>query len=338
MINKWLCIIVLCCCFVLNAQQITGTVLDKTTKQAIESASIYFDNTTIGTSTNPKGEFSIPFKEEIKSPLIISFLGYKDVIIGNYKNNDNLNILLEESIDNLGEVVINYDDGLTRRQKLRLFRKEFLGSSEFASSCKILNEGDLILRYNREEKVLSANARAPIIIRNKKLQYILEYDIIDFDIYFRYADLIKQQFSVNGVTFSGTTFFKNLEDSQKKKIIKNRKKAYKGSVQHFMRALYAKNLENEGYQIFRDKFIVNPWEHITVTNLEESDWRKVTFKNKLTILFDKDVQSSIQLITDFFYVDKYGNYSPIEGVLFSLEMGNQRLGDALPSDYNVNSN
>lgn len=319
-----------------NAQEITGLVLDKANNQPIESASVYFDNTTIGTSTNPKGEFTIEYKPEIKSPLIISFLGYKDVVLSIYKPNETLTIYLEEAIDDLDEVLINYDDGLTRRQKLRLFRKEFLGTSEFASSCKIINEDDLILRYDREDKVLSASAKTPVKIRNKKLQYELEYDIINFDIYFKYADILKQEFSVNGVTFSGTTFFKNLEDSDKNRIKKNRVKAYKGSVQHFMRALYNKNLEEEGYIIFYKGFKVDPWQNITITDMEENDWKKVAFNKRLTVLFNKEIQSNFQLTSEFFYVDKYGNYAPIPNVLFSGEMGNQRIGDALPSNYNLN--
>ncbi|MFT6842395.1 MAG: hypothetical protein ACJASR_001162 [Psychroserpens sp.] len=41
------------------SQTITGIVLDATTNLPIESASVYFDNMTIGTSTNNKGEFEI---------------------------------------------------------------------------------------------------------------------------------------------------------------------------------------------------------------------------------------------------------------------------------------
>lgn len=333
--NKFLSFL-FCIFFALaNAQEITGVVLDKNTRLPIESASIYFDNTTVGTSTNLKGEFSIPFKEEIKSPLIISFLGYKDVIIGNYKTGQHLEILLEEAADNLDEVLINYDDGLTRTQKLRLFRKEFLGFSKFASSCKILNEENLILRYNSEDEILSASSKAPIIIENKMLQYQIEYDLIDFEIHFKYANLLKQEFSVKGVSFSGTTFFKNLEKAKSKRVNKNRVNVYKGSVQHFMKSLYNSALEKNGYLIAYNGYKVDPWKHIKVESIENSEWKKVEFSEKLTILFENDEQSNIQLSSQFFYVDKYGNYSPIQNVLFSGVMGNQRLGDTLPLDFNL---
>lgn len=39
------------------SQTFTGRVVDKMTQQPIETVSVYFDNTTIGTTTNDKGQF-----------------------------------------------------------------------------------------------------------------------------------------------------------------------------------------------------------------------------------------------------------------------------------------
>jgi len=75
------------------SQSIKGVVLDGKTNEPIESASVYFDNTTIGTSTNDKGEFSLPYKEGIKSALIISYLGYQNVMIYEYEVNKLYKIL-----------------------------------------------------------------------------------------------------------------------------------------------------------------------------------------------------------------------------------------------------
>ena len=63
--------------FLSFSQSITGVVLDAQTRMPIESASVYFDNTTIGTSTNDKGEFEIEKGDHINATLVISFLGYE---------------------------------------------------------------------------------------------------------------------------------------------------------------------------------------------------------------------------------------------------------------------
>ena len=159
------------------AQTFSGVILDEKTKNPIETASVYFDNTTIGTVSNSKGEFSISYTNAIQSSLIISYLGYNTEIISNYRQSNNVIIYLKLSNNVLNEVIISTDDGLTREQKLKLFRKEFLGSSKFAKSCKILNEDDLILWYNKKESQLTARAKSPILIENKALQYLVSYKI-----------------------------------------------------------------------------------------------------------------------------------------------------------------
>ncbi|MDC0006563.1 hypothetical protein OAE07_01160 [Winogradskyella sp.] len=58
-------------------------------------------------------------------------------------------------------------------------------------------------------------------------------------------------------------------------------------------------------------------------------------KTKVSILYNKDLQSELQLEVDEFIVDFYGNYTPIVGVYFSGNMGSQRVGDTLPSDYGL---
>ena len=317
------------------SQTFTGLVLDKLTQQPIETVSVYFDNTTIGTTTNDKGEFSISYTDAVQSTLVISYLGYNKVLISDFRSKNNVVIELVEADNALDEVYLEYDDGLTRRQKLRLFRKEFLGNSKFGKSCKILNEDDLILKYDKRKKDLYASSKVPLKVLNKSLQYEISYDLIDFEVNFKYANLKTKEFTVNSVVYFGTSFYKELENFKKNKSIKNREQAYSGSVQHFMRSLYNKNLKDEGYLVFYDGFIVNEWSYFTVEAVENTDFKKVSLKENVSILYDKDFQSELQLEIDEFYIDTYGNYTPIIGVYFSGVMGNQRVGDTLPLDYGL---
>jgi len=317
------------------AQTFSAKVLDYKTKTPIEIASVYFDNTTIGTTTNAKGEFSISYTDAIQSALIISYLGYKTETIVDYRQKTNDIIYLKPINNILEEVLITADDGLTRRQKLRIFRKQFLGFTRFAQSCKILNEDDLILRYDKKQKQLTAHAINPILIRNKGLQYFVSFDIKSFKIKFNYVEERNSVYEIKSVQYSGNTFYKNLKKFNKKKAEKNRKKAFNGSVLQFMRALYNKKLENKGYTVFFKSFKVNPWNHFKIESVENSSKKQVSLKNPVSILYDKKQQSKISFLNPHILIDNYGNYSGVASVMFSGYMGNQRVGDLLPNDYGL---
>ncbi|WP_299271909.1 carboxypeptidase-like regulatory domain-containing protein [uncultured Psychroserpens sp.] len=318
----------------LYAQTLSGTVIDFKTKQPLMAVSVYFDNTTIGTTTDDLGRFSIDYSDAIQSQLIVSYLGYETIIVSDYRQKTELSIALKESLNQLDEVVVNTNDGFTRKQKLKLFRKEFLGFSEFSKSCKILNEDDLILRFNKADNVLSVSARKPVLVKNKSLQYEIAYDIQDFEITFRYVDAKQDQFGIHSVLYTGTSFYKDLNNG-KKKALKHRKKAYEGSIQHFMRSLYHMNLKDAGFDIFHKKFKVNEWEFFKVEDINDSAFKKVTFETKVNILFKGKDQSVLTPLVSQFYIDEYGNYTPIPGLLFSGVMGDQRIGDLLPTNYGL---
>lgn len=335
--NRWyLFILIVSFSFISShAQTLKGVVVDAGTLEPIESATIYFDNTTIGTTTNANGEFSIDYTDAVQSVLVISFLGYEKQIIANYRNNLELHIKLKEQTDVLDEVLLTDNDGLTRKQKLKQFRKEFLGTSANGRSFKILNEDDIILRYHKPSKTLTATAKNPVKVINNNLQYEILYDIIDFEVAYKYVDEKQSIFNIKSVIYTGTTYYKSIGDVEAKRLDKFREKTFKGSVQHFIRALYHQQLEEEQYQIFRNKFKVNTHEAFKITPVTDSNLKQVTFNKQLSVLYKKRHQSDLKLTADYFVIDPYGNYAPIPNLLFTGVMGNQRLGDSLPFDFGL---
>jgi hypothetical protein len=319
------------------SQTLKGKVLDAANNKPLETVAIYFDNTTIGTTTDIDGNFSIDYSDAIQSPLVISYLGYEKVIIEDYRTKSDITIKLKSTDVSLDEVFIDFDDGLTREQKLKLFRKEFLGTSTYAKSCKILNESDIVLRYDKKSKTLYANAEVPIIIKNNALQYQISFDMIDFEAKYSYANLEEQDFTLERVAYAGTSYFKNLEKAEKKRVKRIREKVYKGSVQHFMRALYNKELKKEGYEIFHKGFKVYEYKYFKIEAKENTDLKKVTLKQKVTILYNRKEQSDMVAYVDSFLVDEYGNHSAIKGLYFNGALGSQRTGDTLPLDYDLNT-
>lgn len=312
--------------------------MDGKTNLPIESAAVYFDGTSIGTSTNVDGEFQIRAVEGVTSPLIVSFLGYQKVFIPNYEIGKLYKILLEEDLNALDEVVISSDDGMPKEIKLQHFRREFLGKTENGQSCKILNESDLIFRFNSKTNQLTASAKKPLLIRNENLKYLISFDIQDFIIDYSYVDVLQNHFRVNSVIYTGTSFYRDLDSINTKRTLKKRDKVYEGSVLHFMRALHKKQLAEHDYRIFEGKFEVPHYKFITVEPIDNSQNVRVTIPKKLIILYDKKRQSAIQVTGNTFIIDNYGNYAFIENVLFGGDMGDQRVGDSFPFDYQLLDN
>ena len=91
--------------FITHAQfVITGTVSDSTTREPLSPASVFCQNTTLGTVTNKQGEFSISLKSG-GYDLIFSYTGYQTQTI-RVTENSKLEILLVKEDKSLGEVVL----------------------------------------------------------------------------------------------------------------------------------------------------------------------------------------------------------------------------------------
>ncbi len=87
--------------------ELTGKVVDFTTYEPLVSASIYIQNSTIGTVSNTDGKFLLSVPQEwVKDSLIISSIGFKSykVPVNEFVNDEE--IFLEEDIASLDEVLI----------------------------------------------------------------------------------------------------------------------------------------------------------------------------------------------------------------------------------------
>lgn len=347
------------------AQTISGVVLDAKTNQPIESASVYFDNTTIGTSTDINGNFEIEGNESIKTVLVISFLGYETVKISDYKSNKFYKVLMSEEENLLDEVVINANEGMSYERKLAEFNREFLGTTTNGKSCKILNESDLRLRFNKKTRQLVVTSKRPIKIKNSNLGYLITYDVRNFTLDYSYVNSETETYTVRSMYYEGTSFYESAISDDSTGILDLREKTYKGSILHFMRSLRDTILEKNNYQVFRKGFLVKPDKYIQVRPKPNSDRVNVKLKLPLSILYNGEHQSGLRKTTkrrfsnqsrtsdqtivinshggeskkSYFNteieIDNYGNFSPSNLFGFIGYMGKLRVGDTLPLDYKL---
>ncbi len=132
------CIVFFLFAITIHAQDvITGTLLATQDSLAIENASVYFNNTTIGAISNAQGDFKITRDNAIQTELIISVLGFETLVIPHNQLGSLGTIYLKESIDSLDEVILD-DDTWSRERKLRAFRRYFIGPLVSASDVKII--------------------------------------------------------------------------------------------------------------------------------------------------------------------------------------------------------
>lgn len=89
---------------------LNGKVVDFMTYQPVENASVYIQNTTVGSISNSDGRFSLRIPEKhLADTLIISSIGYASykMLVSEFENGDD--VFLEEEIASLDEVVLEAD-------------------------------------------------------------------------------------------------------------------------------------------------------------------------------------------------------------------------------------
>lgn len=221
---------------------ISGKVVNDETGQPIAGASVYFNNTSIGTSSNSAGEFAFHSIDLLNTELIVSSVGY-DILVFKLKgaadNGRHFIFRLRIKEEQLKEVLVLSD--AQKRRWLDIFKRNFLGITEEASRSAILNEKDIYFTRGADKNTFNAYSDTPLVIMNRMLGYKVNFQLIEFSF---------NEYS-GRTYFYGFTRYEELGD--KKRWARNRRKAYLGSTLHFFRALLKDRLKEEGYDIYQVK-------------------------------------------------------------------------------------
>lgn len=232
------------------SQFIRGTITDIVNNNVIANASIYINNSTLGTTSSQGGKFQLQTKGLKKIELIVSHIGYnryiQEIIL---KENEDLNLSIKLSPEeaSLENVVIEPYEKEDWKKWGRYFLNVFLGENEAALKCKVLNTDDITFRYFKKSKRLVAIAKKPLVVVNDYLGYNIKYDLMNFE-----AD-----FNSNMTNYSGLVLFTEKDEKTKKKYIKNREKAYEGSKTEFLRSTFTKSWQEDGFEVKRMYRIYN---------------------------------------------------------------------------------
>lgn len=226
-----------------NSQNISGVIYDQDTKEPIPFTSVYFNGSFAGTISDENGRFEISTANTGEKPLSFSAVGYFSFTVSVSNVSSALKIYLRPKIYDTQEVEI-FGKSFVKRRKanLRLFKREFLGATENAGNCEILNEQDITFNYKTKRDTVIAYALKPIQIINHSLGYSISY----------YLDSFTHVKSKRTTAFYGNIIFNtDITSTESNKNLYERRRifTYLGSRMHFFRALWADHLEFEGFVI-----------------------------------------------------------------------------------------
>ena len=346
LLRKLLAIILLINLFSVGYNQaIRGTILEKGTELSIPNATIYFSGTFIGTTSDENGDFEIDISKNASRPLTFSAIGYYSMAISGLSQDKHLEVYLTPKAYEMEEVIITSESyERERKVNLKLFKKEFLGSTSNSRNCEILNEDDISFNYGSDKDTLRAFALKPIQIFNTSLGYKITY----------YLDIFEYTRKSNSLFFTGSIIFtKDLATNARNKKFyeRKRKKAYMGSRMHFFRTLWSDDLKSSRFAVkdssdnkikyreitlddgsisqikSKEKYL----KHKDIVIQTDTDNTFLSYSENLIVYYYTRV-SQINFLKEKVFFDQDGFFDPT-GISWVGVMGNQRIADWLPYEY-----
>lgn len=269
-----------------------GTVTDHETGQPIEGVNVFVAKSMIGDATDQNGFFSVsdlPLGTyEITFSHVAYELGVKKIAVEDTVDIA-LRVSLASKLDQLESIEIISTKDKSWERYLRMFQASFLGSTPNANRCVITNDHVLDFQYYGNEDLLIAYASEPLIIENWALGYRIYYVL----------ELFEQH---RGTTrYVGKSKFEELEPSDEgemKRWQKNRLKAYRGSLEHFITALTTNRLRKEGFLIYKVYDLPTtgpvPYYEVNINSVLRAGShyyeRKMSFKDYLQVIYLRETE------------------------------------------------
>jgi hypothetical protein len=268
---------------------ITGTVTDAETKSPLEGASVFAQNTTVGTITKNDGSYKI-YLNKGGYELVISYTGYLTQTIKIEANgNQVFDVAMKKEDKSMSEVVIMATNEVTDGWEKygQFFLDRFLGKTAFAKQTTLRNPEVLKFFYYKRSDRLKVLATEPLLIADSALGYDLNYSLDSF--VFHYKTEIN--------SYRGNCLYQQMPGDSMQMVTwkANRALAYYGSRLHFLRSYYDSTVVQDGWSLEMqtapgvNKFfrIRNPYD----TSYYFADYStgdvELWFPNKLSVAYTK---------------------------------------------------
>lgn len=224
--------------------KISGRVTNAETGEPLFNVNVFLANTTRGDATDKDGYYVIENIPPGAYDLVFSMIGFELEIVPvqmfgtkslQYNKKLRPQILKGKPVEVVSSVPKDW------KKNLKKFIKEFIGESENADHCRLINPEVLNFQVDKKTDYFIATTDSILILENHALGYRihiildtfrLSKDSLIYATYPRYEELSPEN------------------EQQRKKWQENRTLTYHGSFRHFLSALTQGNLEKEGFVVF----------------------------------------------------------------------------------------
>jgi len=246
---------------------VTGKVINAESKEPLSGASVFAENTTLGTATDLEGNYKL-YLPEGGYVLVVSYTGFSsqsDRLMTASDGTAVMNFSLAVKPKDMETVaVVSTGEVKNGWEKYgELLKKEFIGKTANAKQCSIRNPEKVHFYFSKRKNRLKILADEPLLIDNYALGYTITYTL----------DSLIYEFGRETNFYSGSPYFEEMKDTTPDLSLTKlwkaaRRASYEGSVLHFMRSVYQQRLLQEGFQI---KFLVANGEKDTALELKNYD-------------------------------------------------------------------
>ncbi len=221
---------------------LTGTVVNEETGRPLANVNVFIAGSMMGTASNGAGQFRLEVPLGAHT-LYVSHVGFESIQrdtlfhrAGRYR----FELELTPVVLQLPEVSVGPDREEDWYDNLEKFERLFIGETANAERCSLLNPEVLRFEDTWWGK-LTARAARPLIVENRALGYRIKYFLEDFE------------YTGGELRFHGEPLFEELapaDSQQAARWRQNRRRAYYGSVEHFLQAAVDGRVKDAGFATY----------------------------------------------------------------------------------------
>jgi hypothetical protein len=335
---------------------ITGRVVDDSTGAPLPRSHVFVSGSMTGTIAKEDGTFRLSGLSTGAKRLYVTRLGYEPAQVDLLLRSDttlHFTFRLDPTVIPAEEVTVTAKRDAEWYERLRRFKRLFIGESARAHRCYLLNPH--VLQFDTAWwGRFEADATHPLILENWALGYRLTYYLKEFE---ERGDLVR---------WDGEPVFDTLtprDSAEARQWVLNRRRAFRGSLRHFLLALLNDRVEEEQFRLYRipraqayrhsgradripttrDRILENPADSL----------HEIQFQGTLEVVYDGERESEafvewnkqrrpprdhqvsqIRLNKQPIHVDRHGEIvEPYGATLYGYFAFTQRMAELLPLEY-----
>ena len=231
-------------CSVVLAQQgryISGRITDAEDGEPVPAVTVFFTNTTVGTTTDQEGRYRLRIPGEGSYTLTVSHVGYQAVVKDIEPGTMSIVFDVSLQIQELEDVSVSANVRF-RRSDINLFWRTLLGKNPSRRSIQATNPETVYYYYNPETKILKVTCREPLQIVNYETGYHIQCIVSNFS----------HDYTTGITDWNVQNVFTELEPAnmrQKTMWAVKREEVYNVSLVKFFKSLYNNSLKEDGFAL-----------------------------------------------------------------------------------------